>query len=218
MSRGSIGTVLAIYNLIYQEKQLKKIMEKEAKQAKASEVIKNSVGFALGAALLPVPGVDLLAVSAVQLNMMRTLAKLYGVSFIDSLGKNIVSAVAGSSAARLGASLVKAIPGVGTVIGEFTMPVLSGASTYALGRVIANHLHQGGSLENLDIKKAQKGYETEIENGKKITEEVSQTNPPVVSNGDETADKLQKMADLHKAGVLTDEEFKQVKARLLSQL
>ena len=91
-------------------------MNHEDKQSKASDIIKSHVGYSLGAALVPFPGADLLAVTAVQVNMLRQLAKLYNIGFMDALGKNIISAVVGSSAARLGASLVKAIPGVGTII------------------------------------------------------------------------------------------------------
>lgn len=214
------GTVLSIFDTIDIEQQLAKLksMSHEDKQAKASEIIRNHVGFSLGAALVPFPGADLLAVSAVQLNMMRQLAKLYNVGFFDTLGKNVISAVAGGGVARLGASLIKIIPGVGTVIGELSMPILSGASTYALGHVVAAHFQKGGSLDDLDLKMARKSYETEIENGKKMAEELRQTETPVKDATDSAMDKLTKLAELHRSGILTDEEFAQMKAKLLSQL
>lgn len=193
-------------------------MNHEEKQSKASEIIKTNVGYSLGAALVPFPGADLLAVSAVQLNMLRQLAKLYNVSFMDVLGKNIISAVVGSSAARLGASLVKAIPGIGTIIGEISMPVLSGASTWALGRVVANHFHNGGTLEDIDLKTARKTYETEVEEGKKVAEALKEQAPVVVDATDNTLDKLRKLAEMKDAGILTEEEFKQLKDKLLAQI
>lgn len=193
-------------------------MTQEEKQIKATEIIKNHVGFSLGAALMPMPGIDLLAVSAVQLNMLRTLAKLYGISFVDALGKNMISAVVGSSAARLGASLIKAIPGVGTIIGELSMPALSGASTYALGKVVANHFHRGGTLEDLDLQKARKGYKSEIENGKIAAEEVARTEKPAQNNTDATMEKIRKMSEMKDSGIITEEEFKQLKDRLLAQI
>lgn len=193
-------------------------MQHEAKQAKASDIVRNHVGFSLGAALIPFPGADLLAVSAVQLNMLRQLAQLYNVGFMDSLGQNIISAVVGSSAARLGASLVKAIPGVGTIIGELSMPALSGASTYALGKVVATHFHLGGSLDNLDLRNARRGYESEMEDGKKVAEQLAKNPPPTASPTDEAMDKLKKLAELKAAGIITDEEFGQLKGKLLSQI
>lgn len=207
--------LITLFDLIEQEKHLSRTMTHEEKQAKASEIIKNHVGFSLGAALIPMPGADLLAVSAVQLNMLRSLAKIYGVGFMDTLGKNIISAVAGGSAARLGASLVKAIPGVGTIIGELSMPVLSGASTYALGRVVASHFQKGGSLDDLDLKNARKGYQSEMENGKRVAEELTQTKQ---TDTDDAMEKIRKMAEMKEAGIITEEEFKQLKERLLGQI
>ena len=207
--------LITLFDLIEQEKHLSRTMTHEEKQAKASEIIKNHVGFSLGAALIPMPGADLLAVSAVQLNMLRSLAKIYGVGFMDTLGKNIISAVAGGSAARLGASLVKAIPGVGTIIGELSMPVLSGSSTYALGRVVASHFQKGGSLDDLDLKNARKGYQSEMENGKRVAEELTQTKQ---TDTDDAMEKIRKMAEMKEAGIITEEEFKQLKERLLGQI
>jgi uncharacterized protein (DUF697 family) len=218
ISPGKLFPLLTLFDLIEHEKSFSKAMSQEEKQAKASEILKNHVGFSLGAALIPLPGADLLAVSGVQLNMLRQLAKLYNVSFFDSLGKTIVSAIVGGSAARLGASLVKAIPGVGTIIGELSMPILSGASTWALGRTVANHLHRGGTLENLDLTKARQTYETEIEEGKKMVQELRQQEPTPKSESDEAIDKIKKLAEMKEAGILSEEEFKQLKERLMGQI
>ncbi|MBL7803841.1 MAG: DUF697 domain-containing protein [Saprospiraceae bacterium] len=214
---------LTLIDLVEQERHLSKAhtMNKAEKQQKAAEIIRNHVGFSLGAALVPFPGADLLAVSAVQLNMMRQLAKLYSVSFLESLGKNIISAVVGGSVARLGASLVKAIPGVGTIIGELSMPVLSGASTYALGRVLAKHFDEGGTLADLDLKSARREFEEEIETGKQVATDLKNESPAPEQPADATDDtlvKLKKMAELRDAGVLTEEEFREWKARLLAQI
>ncbi|HNE30241.1 MAG TPA: SHOCT domain-containing protein, partial [Saprospiraceae bacterium] len=115
--------------------------------------------------------------------------------------------------------LVKMIPGVGTVIGELSMPVLSGASTYALGRVLANHFQQGGTLADLDLKSARREFEDEIETGKQVATELKNDAPaPEPDATDETLSKLKKMAELRDAGVLTEEEFRELKARLLAQI
>ncbi|MEI6408246.1 MAG: DUF697 domain-containing protein [Bacteroidota bacterium] len=193
-------------------------MQQEEKQQKATDIIRNHVGFSMGAALIPLPGADLLAVSAVQLNMLRHLAKLYNVGFMDALGKNIISAVVGSSLARLGASLVKAIPGVGTVIGELSMPALSGASTYALGRAVATHFHKGGTLEDIDLSSARKMYEKEIKEGKQVVEEVSREGIFSKSSTDEAINKIKKLAEMKDAGIISEEEFSSLKGRLLAQI
>lgn len=216
-----ITILYTIWDMINQENALHvnaKTMQHADKLSKANEVIKNHTGFSMGAGLVPFPGADLLAVSAVQLNMLRQLAKLYNVRFMDSLGKTIVSTLVGSGIARLGASLVKAIPGVGTVIGELSMPALAGASTYALGRVVANHFDRGGNLNDLDLNWARKVYEQEMEAGKEVAEELRQEQTTTASTGDAALDKLRKLAELRDEGVITEEEFRNLKERLLAQI
>ncbi len=217
---GRLQFVFHVINAVEIERQLPKFksMQQEEKQKKATEIVHNHVGFAMGAALVPFPGADLLAVSAVQLNMLRQLAKLYNVGFIDSLGKNVISAIVGSSAARLGASLVKAIPGVGTIIGELSMPVLSGASTYALGRVIAWHFHKGGTLEDLDLRRAKKEYASEMENGQQVATEISQKGAKSASPADEAMEKIRKLSEMKNEGIISEEEFQQLKTRLLESV
>ena len=213
--------VLIAFDLYQFERQLHQYhqhMQHADKQTKAQEIIRNHIGFSMGAALVPFPGADLLAVSAVQLNMLRQMAKLYQVGFMDTLGKNFISAVAGTGVARLGASLVKAIPGVGTIIGELSMPVLSGASTYALGNIVAQHFHNGGSLEDLDLTKAKKTYQEEVEQGKKVASELKTEEKIAASSTDTALDKIKKLADMRDAGILTDDEFTQMKGKLLAAL
>jgi len=220
MSKANI--ILTAFDLIQFERHLHQhhqYMQHADKQAKAKEIIRNHIGFSMGAALVPFPGADLLAVSAVQLNMLRQLAKLYQVGFMDTLGKTFISTVAGTGAARLGASLIKAIPGVGTFIGEMSMPVLSGASTYALGHIVAQHFHDGGTLEDFDLTKARNTYKEEIEEGKRIANELKKdTNPTAMTGTDATLDRITKLAEMRDAGVLTEEEFTQMKTKLLSDL
>lgn len=189
-------------------------MNQEEKAQKANDVIKNHIGFAASAGLIPIPGADLAAVTAVQLNMLRQLANLYDIKFMENIGKNIITAIAGSSIARVAASLVKIIPGVGTVVGEMSMAAMSAASTFALGKMFARHFANGGTLENFDLRSSKKVYDEELKNGKKVadTEGVSKT-----TTTDDLVTQLKKLSDLKDAGVLSDAEFQQMKAKLLEK-
>jgi uncharacterized protein (DUF697 family) len=187
-------------------------MDQEEKQLRANDIIKNHVGFAASAGLLPFPMADLAAVTAVQLNMLRQLAKLYNVSFTENLGKNFITAIAGSGLARLGASLIKAIPGVGTVIGELSMAAMSGGSTYALGNVFSNHFAKGGTFEDFDLTKSKKVYEEELKKGKAVVNEVVKKE----EKPEDVVSKLTKLSQLRDAGILTEDEFLQMKTKLLA--
>ena len=189
-------------------------MNQEERAQKANDIIKNHIGFAASAGLIPIPGADLAAVTAVQLNMLRQLANLYDIKFMENIGKNIITAVAGSSIARVAASLVKIIPGVGTVVGEMSMAAMSAASTFALGKMFARHFANGGNFENFDMKSSKKVYDEELKNGKKVadTEGVSKT-----TTTDDLVTQLKKLSELKDAGVLSDDEFQQMKAKLLEK-
>jgi len=43
-------------------------------------------------------------------------------------------------------SLMKGLPGVGTVVGALTMPVFSAGATYVIGKVFIQHFASGGTL------------------------------------------------------------------------
>lgn len=217
-----LNTARTLFEMYKFEKELNnqlQHMQHEEKRAKAKDIINNHVGFALGAALVPFPAADLLAVSAVQLNMLRQLAKLYQINFMDSIGRTVISAVVGGSAARLGASLIKAIPGVGTLIGEMSMTVLSGASTYALGNVVANHFNNGGNLEDFDLTGARKKYRDQMEEAKKVAEDLKKQQPAETFTAPDTAmEKIKKLAEMKEAGIITEEEFSQLKSKLLAEI
>jgi len=107
-----------------------------------------------GAGLIPIPVADVAAVAAVQLDMLRRLSKIYGVPFSANMGKSIIASLAGSlvpassaTATTIGlASLVKSIPGIGTVLGALSMPVFSAGATYIIGKVFIRHFASGGTL------------------------------------------------------------------------
>ncbi len=144
----------------------------ESRLEKADDIIRNHIMYAVGGGVIPIPLVDIAAVSAIQLDMLKQLAKVYEIEFSDESGKAYVSAIAGSSLARIGASLVKTIPGIGSLVGGISMPILSGASTYALGEVFKTHFESGGKLADISMDKAKDIFKREFEIGKNIAKEI----------------------------------------------
>jgi uncharacterized protein (DUF697 family) len=43
-------------------------------------------------------------------------------------------------------SLVKGLPGLGTIVGALTMPVVSAGATWVIGKVFIKHFASGGTL------------------------------------------------------------------------
>jgi len=87
------------------------------KQEKAESIINRHVLYSMGAGAIPIPLVDLGAVTAVQLDMIKQLCQNYGIDFNEVTGKSFIASLTGSLFARYGASLVKAVPGIGSLLG-----------------------------------------------------------------------------------------------------
>jgi uncharacterized protein (DUF697 family) len=178
------------------------------KSSAAETIVKDHVLWAIGAGLVPLPILDIVAVTAVQLDMLKQLATLHSVPFTESEGKAWVSTLAGNVVARVGANAIKLIPGIGTLIGGVSMSILSGASTYAIGQVATEHFARGGTLGNIDMSAAKRAYEEELERGKRVAADLSSEKKDVI-------DKLERLEKLREKGVLTDEEFEVQKKRVL---
>jgi uncharacterized protein (DUF697 family) len=117
----------------------------------ASKVVDRFTLWSGAAGLIPVPLVDIIAVGGVQLEMLRRISEIYGVPFSENRGKSLIASLAGSvipasTAAGGVSSALKAVPGVGTVIAAFTMPVFSAGATYVIGKVFIQHFASGGTL------------------------------------------------------------------------
>lgn len=174
-------------------------------------IIQSHVIWAIGAGLVPLPILDIVAVTAIQLDMLKQLGTAHGVSFSESEGKAWVSALAGNMVARIGANALKLIPGLGTVLGGVSMSIVSGASTYAIGQVAVGHFARGGSFSDLDMAAARRAYEQELERGKKVAADLS-------SQKKDSIDKLERLGKLKEKGIISGEEFEVQKKRILDAM
>lgn len=130
----------------------------EDRRSRANEVIDSAVRWSFGFGLIPVPILDLAAISAVQIGMVSSLCDIYGETFSENRGKALIGALLGGFVPTKLAwgpirSLLKAIPVVGPVVGVATMPLFASASTYAVGQTFIQHFETGGTLLDLDPAK-----------------------------------------------------------------
>lgn len=202
----------------------------------AETIIRNHVVWSMGAGFIPILVADVFAVSALQLDMIRQLARVYNIDFSETRGKAIVTSLTSSALARVGAgSLVKLIPGIGSVLGGVTVSVFAGASTYALGEVFKKHFASGGTILDFDPARVKKMYQEKFEKGKKVAREwnkeakngseaeskVDKPSPSPEgkksSTGTDTLSSLEKLNDLRKSGALTEEEYEKLKKKILAE-
>jgi len=176
----------------------------------AQSLIKRHVLMSMAAGAIPLPLVDIAAVTALRLELVKALSAHYGVACDRASSKAIIGALTGSTLTQLGASVVKAVPFVGSLIGGVTQVVLSGAATYALGAVFARHFQRGGSVEGLDLKAAGAEFSRLFEEGKAV---VARWQREPAGDTETQADTLAQLRALHAGGELSDAQLAEIEAR-----
>lgn len=198
----------------------------ENKLIESKDIIQNHVMYSMGAGMIPVPLADMVAVSGVQINMIRQLAKVYNVPFEETQTKALISALSGSIISKVGArTLIKFIPGIGSLLGGVAMGVVSGASTYALGEAFKYHFQTGGSILDFDTEKMKKFYDEQFEKGKKVAEDLkketeSKKSTYASASPSENNDiivKLRELSDLKNAGIISETDFVEMKKKLIEK-
>jgi uncharacterized protein (DUF697 family) len=133
----------------------------------AQRIVQRNVYWAMGGGVLPLPLVDIVAITAVQLKMLRELPGVYKVPFREGAAKKAVTSllvgIGGVGVgAVIGASFAKFIPVVGQSLGIATVPAVSGALTHAVGHTFILHFESGGTLLDFNAKAMRKYFEEEF--------------------------------------------------------
>jgi uncharacterized protein (DUF697 family) len=156
--------------------------------------------------------------------MIRQLCKVYQINFAETQGKAIVTSLTSSTVARITAgSVVKMIPGLGSIIGGITVSVFAGASTYALGEVFKKHFSSGGTILDFDPERLRKLYKEQFEKGKKVVEDIKKredTTSNVKQNttgNNDVVSRLRELAELKNQGIITEDEFTSMKKKILEE-
>jgi len=152
-------------------------MVKDVPKDELDKLIRQHVYGAIGVSLVPLPIVDLVGLTGVQLNLLRVLAKKYEIPFLKDTVKNLLSVIVGSAApvavgVPLAASLGKFIPFLGETMAVITMPVVAGASTYAIGKVFIRHFASGGTFLTFNPEKVKAYYAEMFKEGEKVAVDV----------------------------------------------
>ncbi|NBC47026.1 MAG: DUF697 domain-containing protein [Gammaproteobacteria bacterium] len=141
--------------------------------AESQNVIKNHVIVALSLGLVPLPLFDVALLTSNQINMIRTLARIYGgQTFKDSRLKAVlVSLVSGTfpvASVVVLSSGLKVIPGVGSLVGSGGIAVTGATLTYAIGQVFNRHFESGGTYLTLNMEQARAELRAEINKGRRF--------------------------------------------------
>ena len=166
------------------------------KDKSALRIVRRYTALSFAGGFIPIPFVDLAAVSASQLAMLAEIAGIYETGKVANKERLriVVSSVLGSVVPQgltvgVAGSAIKAIPVFGTVAGIVMMPTLSSAVTFALGRAFISHFEGGGTLLDLDPEKLKEYYkahlrEAAVDDPALTPVEIAETPPTVPDNAE----------------------------------
>lgn len=133
-------------------------------KGEVEKLINHSVYASMGIGVLLMPIISLASVTAIQLNMVRKLSKIYGVEFKENLAKKVITTVVAAGVPVLATGPVEllalCIPVVGTAAAFATMPALNGLSTHAIGNMFVTHFEKGGNFINVNVDSLKEDFKT----------------------------------------------------------
>jgi uncharacterized protein (DUF697 family) len=136
-------------------------------EQRVERIIRRNMLWSAGAGVIPLPYIDMAAVMAVQIKLLKELSEIYDVPLKVNAGKSAVAVLIGGIAATGGSyglmtsglwnGLMRSVPVVGQLLALATMPAFAAATTYAIGKVFDRHFASGGTFLTFDPKKVE-GY------------------------------------------------------------
>ncbi len=191
-------------------------------------IIKRHVYWSIGAGLIPIPVADIAAVTAIQLDMLKQVCSFYDIDYSEESGKSWITALATSTmsafVAKIGSSALKLIPIVGTIAGAASMSIVSGASTYALGRAFANHFESGGTFGDINKEKIKEFYEEKFNEGKKIAKNLKEKyiklleTPEGKEKERKMGRRLKDLEDMRKKKLISEKEYEEMRQEIIKKL
>jgi len=147
----------------------------ELRRTEAQNIVKGNVVTAIGSGLIPIPIFDIISLTNIQFHMIQTLSEHYEIP-IDNISRSLVTSLISGAlpvVSMLGlGSLIKSIPGIGSLAGSGSVAVLSGAISYAVGQVFIRHFEQGGTLNDFNPASAKIYFSEQLKAGQLVAKDL----------------------------------------------
>ena len=124
------------------------------KSQKADISINSSTALATSLAVIPIPVIDIVAISGVQVSLVVGLGVIYGKTINRHTAKGLLGVYVAGKVGEALASFVKLIPGIGTVAGGMAQMLIAGTITYSLGLAVKDVFEKDQELNKENLKKA----------------------------------------------------------------
>jgi uncharacterized protein (DUF697 family) len=142
----------------------------DVRKLRCDVTITKHVGAAMGFGFLPLPMIDFVAITGVQMDLVYRLSRIYDVEFSTQAVRALIGSLLGASVPLQPALIsgLKLMPGIGTAAAFVAQPALAGASTYAIGKVFVEHFESGGTLLTFNASKMKTHFEQRMNEGKHV--------------------------------------------------
>jgi uncharacterized protein (DUF697 family) len=141
-------------------------------------LIKHCVHTSAGVGLFPMPWLSMGGVAGVQFYMVSRISKHYNVPFSKNAFRSAVIALIGSAVPHAFSSgcvklFYMSMPVVGQALSVVAMPIISGAFTWAIGRVFVQHFEAGGNVLNFDPDAMKEYFKQAFAEGKEVAKSMA---------------------------------------------
>jgi len=116
---------------------------------RANKAIRRWCGLSAAYGVIPIPGVELAAVSTSQLLMLREIAREHDIEFSWRRGNLIIATLLGGVASCASMILLARI--VSPLASVASLAGLNSTMTYLLGQKFSAHIAEGGTLDDFDV-------------------------------------------------------------------
>lgn len=138
----------------------------------ADALIRNHAMVAAGVGFIPMPVLDAIALTGIQVKLLKSLGDLYGQNFSEEyVKKTIASLINGYLPLQMApvvASAIKVVPFIGQAAGALSMATLGAGITYGIGKVFVQHFESGGTFLNFDAQKTKDYFKSQFKVGTKL--------------------------------------------------
>lgn len=191
--------------------------KKQTDEITSDKIIEKHAYTAFLASFIPYPFLDLAMVTAIQIDMAEQLTLYYDKNFDKEKVKiflsSIVSTGIGRNLGRLGASAVKVIPGIGTILGSAVSSLMAAASTYATGKIFVHYYEKNESIFEAPSFEIKELFEKYKEKGKQIVNQYK-----TKKEAESIYKSILEMHTLKEKGIISEEEFENMRKKAMEKI
>lgn len=157
--------------------------------ANAQKIATRYMWYCAGVGLVPIPIIDFVGITALQIKLVHDLAKNYKQDFNKEIARSIISTmVAGVTTGGLASGtsyLLRQIPLIGGILGFTTISLYSMGTTYAIGKVFTQHFESGGTLLTFNPEKLKAYFSSMYAEGRDVANDMlkNKKNAPAGTTG-----------------------------------